>query len=231
MTPPLLRPRAQLALGAAVLATGFAATTAHADAKQPLPAIDFKHGHLRVHGGDAADKVVLRVPASRPDRLEVDLGDDGSSQRRIVLRRIDRITVATAGGADSIRVEDAVTPLQAAVTLDGGDDADTLIGGSAEEFIVGGAGDDAVDGGRGDDVAFLGSGADTFGRDPGEGSDVVRARPARTSSRSAAPPAPRSSSSPRTARGRACSGTSGPSRWTSRASRPRRRARSAAPTR
>ncbi len=69
MTAHVLRRPARLALGAALLATGFAATTAQADAKKPLPAIDFKHGHLRVTGGAAADQVVLRVPAARPNRL------------------------------------------------------------------------------------------------------------------------------------------------------------------
>jgi Ca2+-binding RTX toxin-like protein len=59
------------------------------------------------------------------------------------------------------------------VTLDGGGDADLLHGGRGPETLLGGNGVDVIDGNGGDDIAFLGSGADTFVWDPGDGRDVV----------------------------------------------------------
>lgn len=52
--------------------------------------------------------------------------------------------------------------LSSAVSLDGGDGADTLIGGSGADTLAGGDGSDYIDGGAGDDLLTTGLGNDTL---------------------------------------------------------------------
>jgi Ca2+-binding RTX toxin-like protein len=84
----------------------------------------------------------------------------------------ERLDVLGGSGADQISGVGNLAPLTA-LTLDGGAGDDRVLGGNGADTLLGGSGDDFVDGQQGNDVAFLGSGADTFGWDPGDGNDTV----------------------------------------------------------
>lgn len=85
---------------------------------------------------------------------------------------VESLVVSGFGGADSISAVGNLAALTA-LTLDGGDDADTVRGGNGADLLLGGKGDDLVDGNQGADQAFLGNGEDRFQWDPGDGSDAV----------------------------------------------------------
>ena len=75
-------------------------------------------------------------------------------------------------GADTITAAGNLAPLTA-LTMDGGDGADTLLGGNGADLLIGGTGGDTVDGNQGKDTAQLGDGDDGFVWNPGDGSDIV----------------------------------------------------------
>jgi hypothetical protein len=142
----------------------------------------------------------------------------------------DALTINGRGGKDRI---DA-SGLGAAVlklTADGGTGDDTLLGSRGDDALLGGNDNDAIDGNQGNDTAFMGANDDRFTWDPGDGSDVVRARPATTPWPSTEPTSPRPSTCRPTAGACASSATSRTSRWTSTTSRASPSTRSAAPTR
>jgi RTX calcium-binding nonapeptide repeat (4 copies) len=148
---------------------------------------EIKRGTLDVKGGDRADTVALRLQAGDPNRIELDVGDDGSADLSFASGDVAAIKVKTGDGNDSVRVDDAngaFTGDSRPTTIAGGDGNDSLQGAQAVpgqavpaggqiEKYRGGAGDDTVDGGRGNDTAYLGGGNDTFRWDPGEGNDVI----------------------------------------------------------
>jgi Ca2+-binding RTX toxin-like protein len=139
------------------------------------PRPKLRHGTLIVKGTRGDDGIALRLQAGRPDRLQVDFGDDGTADFTFARSAIDRIAVYGRGGDDAIRIDEAngVFTDTIPTTLDGGDGNDTIAGGSGVEQLRGGRGNDVIDGNKGNDVAFLGAGDDTFVWDPGDGSDVV----------------------------------------------------------
>ena len=131
-------------------------------------------GTLQIVGNQASDKLALRLQNGAPNILQVDVGDDGTSDFSFDRSTFTAINVQGGGGNDEIRIDDvfgsfANTP----VTLDGGSGDDTLIGGDGNDVLIGGPGNDQVTGGRGSDTAELGTGDDTFIWNPGDGSDVV----------------------------------------------------------
>jgi hypothetical protein len=148
---------------------------------------EIKRGTLNVKGGDQADAVALRLQAGDPNRIQIDVGDNGSADFSFAGGDVAAIKVQTGDGNDSVRVDDAnggFTGDSRPTTIAGGDGNDSLQGAQAVpgqavpaggqiEKYRGGAGDDTVDGGRGNDTAYLGGGNDTFRWDPGEGSDVI----------------------------------------------------------
>ena len=175
---------ARTALAAGLLAGGLAASAQAADSPKAAHAHDRAHPPLAVHvehrtlaitGTAGSDKLALRLRAGDPRQLQVDVGDDGSAEFTVPLRRFDRIVVNAEGGNDEVRIDDSngafttTTPTQ--INGQGGDD--TLLGGGGAETLNGGDGNDAVDGNGGADRVTLGSGDDRFVWDPGDGSDVV----------------------------------------------------------
>ena len=126
-------------------------------------------------------------------------------------QRVDTLTVLGSTGPETIKATSSgpvhtVSGLAATVRLaspeqgtmlaldarDGDDTIDAqgitkdklqpiLTGGGGKDFIVGTPGQDTIAGGIGADVAYLGGGLDTFKWLPGDGSDIVEGRPARTS--------------------------------------------------
>ena len=146
-----------------------------------------KRGTLEVKGDDQANAVALRLQANEPNRIQVDVGDNGSADRSFASDDVAAIKVKTGDGNDTVRVDDAnggFTGDSRPTTIAGGDGNDSLQGaqavpgqavppGGQNEKYKGGAGNDTVDGGRGNDTAYLGGGSDTFRWDPGEGSDVI----------------------------------------------------------
>jgi len=145
-----------------------------------------KHGTLDVNGSEGRDAVALRLDAANPNRLQVDVGDDGSADFSFARDRVDAIEIRTGDGRDAARIDDAngaftdTTP----TTISGGDGNDSLEGGQLQiaaenEKYRAGAGDDLVDGGKGNDTAKLGDGRDTFRWDNGEGSDVIEGQDGR----------------------------------------------------
>lgn len=140
-----MRPPTRTALAAGLLAAGLAAT---ADAAQAAPAPKVSNGTLVVRGTAAKDKLALRLQAGKPNKLEIDFGDDGSADFRINRNRVDRIRVKLLRRADQVRIDDG-----------NGAFTDTI--------------PTVLDGGRGNDTGIMGAGDDRFVWDPGDGNDTI----------------------------------------------------------
>ena len=155
--------------------------------------VRFYDGTLAVMGGNRDDRLALGLQAGNPAVLQVDVGDDGSSDFSIPRAEVARISLDGGNGDDSLRIDesngvftdtipttihggngnDRIVGGAGAITLQGDNGDDVLIGGSGVETLIGGNGDDSIDGNKGNDVALLGNGNDTFVWDPGDGSDTV----------------------------------------------------------
>ena len=171
-----------LALGALVVPFSASAKDDKVDGVRA----DVKHGTLEVKSGDRDNKVALRLKADDPNRVQVDVGDDGSADFSFTRGDLDAINVKMGDGNDSARVDDANGAFTDTIptTIAGGDGSDSLEGGQVKvaaenERFKGGDGNDSVDGGKGADTAILGDGNDTFRWDNGEGSDVIEGQDGR----------------------------------------------------
>jgi Ca2+-binding RTX toxin-like protein len=174
--------RLALPATATAIAAALALTAGSAEAKATSRVTaQVKHGTLIVNGSRKDDNIALRVRAATPNRLDIDVGDNGSADIKVRRNAFQRIAVQGNGGRDRIRIDDAEVAFTEATptTLDGGPGADTLLGGRSAETFLGGSGNDFVDANGGNDVAFLGRGDDRFQWDPGDGSDVVEGQQAR----------------------------------------------------
>jgi RTX calcium-binding nonapeptide repeat (4 copies) len=138
-------------------------------------------GTLEITGSGRADTVALRLEAGDPNRIQVDVGDDGAADRSFARDDVVAIKVKMGDGADSARVDDTNGAFTDKIptTLVGGDDDDSLNGGLGAETFRGGEGKDRVTGGRGNDNASLGGGADAFRWDPGDASDEIEGQDGR----------------------------------------------------
>jgi len=163
------------ALAAGLLAGALGLTAAQADASS---AIGLRGKTLVVKGTAASDRLALRLRAGAPDKLEVDVGDNGSADFRIARDKVKRIRVKAGGGDDQVRIDDANGAFTNTIStrIDGQGGDDTLRGGVGAEKLNGDAGADTIDGNGGNDVSNLGAGDDRFVWDPGDGSDVVEGR-------------------------------------------------------
>src|SRR5215216_555855 len=134
-----------------------------------------KHGTLEVTGSRDSDAVALRLKAGDPNRVQVDVGNDGAADFSFQRQIVKRLAVDARAGDDLVRIDETngIFTDTIPTTLDGGGGNDSLAGGSGAERLLGGDGNDSIDGNGGDDVAFLGAGDDTFVWDPGDGSDTV----------------------------------------------------------
>jgi hypothetical protein len=132
-------------------------------------------GTLRVAGSPFADRIALRLDATDPNQLELDVDADGSADDTFDTSRFASIVVDAGRGNDFVQLDTAngafTTPRTTIV--EGGVGDDILLGGSGSELFFGGRGNDFVDGNGGADTAFLGNGNDTFVWDPGDGNDTV----------------------------------------------------------
>ena len=132
---------------------------------------------LVVKGTAASDRLALRLRAGAPDKLEVDVGDNGSADFRIARDRVKRIRVKAGGGDDQVRIDDANGAFTTTIHAHRrAGRARTLRGGLGAERLNGDAGADVIDGNGGNDIANLGAGDDRFVWDPGDGSDTVEGR-------------------------------------------------------
>jgi hypothetical protein len=134
-----------------------------------------KYGVLTVRGTKASDKLALRLQASEPGILQIDVGDDGSADFNFERSKIAKISVNARSGSDLVRIDESTGVFTDTIptTIEGGDGNDTIAGGKGIETLLGGRGNDSIDGNGGNDLALLGAGDDTFVWDPGDGSDVV----------------------------------------------------------
>jgi hypothetical protein len=132
-------------------------------------------GTLRVAGSPFADRIALRLDATDPNRLELDVDADGSADDTFDTNRFASIVVDAGRGNDFVQLDTANGAFTTArpTIVEGGVGDDILLGGSGNELFFGGRGNDFVDGNGGADTAFLGSGSDTFVWDPGDGNDTV----------------------------------------------------------
>jgi RTX calcium-binding nonapeptide repeat (4 copies) len=174
----LTRLRGSRAVRRAASAAAVATAVAVASAILAGPgnaATSVQHGVLTVNGTNASDKIALRLKAGDLGVLQVDVGDDGSSNFNLKRKRIARIVVGGRAGNDSIRIDESNGTFTDTIptVLSGGDGNDTIAGGTGAERLLGGDGKDSIDGNKGNDVGVLGAGNDTFIWDPGDGSDVV----------------------------------------------------------
>jgi RTX calcium-binding nonapeptide repeat (4 copies) len=134
-----------------------------------------KHGVLSINGTQANDNIAVRLQAGDPGVLQVDVGEDGSSDFSFKRDRIDAISIDAREGDDLVRIDDANGAFTDTIptTIGGGDGNDVLLGGAGNETFLGGDGNETVDGNGGNDAASLGAGDDTFVWDPGDGSDTI----------------------------------------------------------
>ena len=137
-------------------------------------------GHVKkrvatVVGTPNADTIVLRLKAGNPNKIQVDVGNNGSADWQFNRHQVRQIVVLARGGNDFVLIDEAngVFTDTEATALYGEAGNDDLRGGSGAELLLGGSENDAVDGNRGNDIALLGSGDDSFTWDPGDGSDLV----------------------------------------------------------
>jgi hypothetical protein len=132
-------------------------------------------GTLRVAGSPFADRIALRLSATDPSQLQVDIDADRSADETFDINSFASIVVDAGRGDDFVLLDTANGAFTTArpTIVEGGSGDDTLLGGSGNELFFGGRGNDFVDGNGGADTAFLGSGDDTFAWDPGDGSDTV----------------------------------------------------------
>jgi RTX calcium-binding nonapeptide repeat (4 copies) len=132
-------------------------------------------GTLRVTGSPFADRIALRLSATDPSQLQLDVNADGSADQTFDINSFASIVVDAGRGNDFVLLDTANGAFTTArpTIVDGGSGDDTLLGGSGNELFFGGSGNDFVDGNGGADRAFLGTGNDTFVWDPGDGSDTV----------------------------------------------------------
>ncbi|HEX6620872.1 MAG TPA: calcium-binding protein [Solirubrobacteraceae bacterium] len=162
-------------LAAGLVAGVLGLTAAQADA---APAIGLKGHTLLVKGTAGNDRLALRLHAGAPDKIDVDVGDNGSADLVVSRNKVDRIRVKGGRGNDQIRIDDAngafTTTIPTRIDGQGGNDA--IRGGAGAERLNGDGGSDTIDGNGGNDVADLGAGDDRFIWDPGDGSDTVEGR-------------------------------------------------------
>ncbi len=157
-------------------ATSLAALTAAiaVPAVSAAPAVRAKvvDGTLRVTGSPFADRIALRLSATDPTQLHVDIDADGSADATFDTARFGSI-FCPGGTRQRLRPprhrQRRLHDRQADDRVRGRGD-DILLGGSGNETFFGGRGNDFVDGNGGADAVFLGSGDDTFVWDPGDGS-------------------------------------------------------------
>ena len=168
-----MRPLHRHALAAGLLLAGL--TTAADPASAAPSARVNANGTLVLTGTAARDDVTLRVRSDRPNRLEVDLGDDGSADLEFAKRDFDRIRVRARGGNDRVRIDDSEVQFTTDVPtlLEGERGNDRLTGGAGRERLLGGRGKDIVDGNGGNDRIGLGAGRDRVRWAPGDGNDRV----------------------------------------------------------
>src|SRR4051794_34484350 len=133
-------------------------------------------GTLIVSGTPSANRIALRLSRSLPRRLQVDFGDNGTTDRSFTLGSFVAIDVEGGAGNDRIRIDNRNGSFTKSkrTRINGGSGNDTLIGGDGSETLIGGDGNDVVDGNGGADTVSLGNGDDTLDWDAGDGSDVVR---------------------------------------------------------
>jgi hypothetical protein len=148
-----------------------------AKAKHKKPKVK---GHVKkrvatVIGTPNGETIVLRLKAGNPNKIQVDVGNNGSADWQFNRHQVRQIVVLARGGNDFVLIDEAngIFTDTEATLLFGEAGNDDLRGGSGAELLVGGSENDAVDGNRGNDIALLGSGDDSFTWDPGDGSDVV----------------------------------------------------------
>jgi len=167
---------ARRALALSVLAGGLLAVSFALGTVQALAAYTGKvqNGTLELTGDGASDKLALRLDGAAPNTLQVDVGEDGTTDLSFDRTTFTAIDVAAGAGDDEIRIDrSGGTFTDETVTMNGGAGNDTLIGGDGADILIGGTGDDHLDGNIGADQAQLGAGDDHFQWDPGDGSDVV----------------------------------------------------------
>jgi Ca2+-binding RTX toxin-like protein len=133
-----------------------------------------KNGTLTVKGGNAAEKITLRLGA--PGRLVVDVGDNGSADFTFRRSAFTRIVVNAGAGGDRLRISESngVFTNTEATTLNGQAGNDVVLGGSRAEVLRGGTENDTIDGNRGIDDVGMGAGNDSFVWNAGDGADEIR---------------------------------------------------------
>ena len=106
-------------------------------AKKPKVKASIQRGQLNVQGTAGNDRIVLRLKAGDPSRLQVDVGGNGSAEFTFKRSRFNRIVVHAGSGSDALAVDESygVFVNTEATTLfgDGGSDLVTGKGSNAAE--------------------------------------------------------------------------------------------------
>jgi hypothetical protein len=135
---------------AAVVAFALPAGVAAKPAKKFGVSAQVKKKTLQVKGSGKANEVALRLKSAKT--LEVDVKDNGKADFRFKLKKIKKITVATKGGDDVVRLDDSRGAFleKEATTVKGGPGSDVVrhsFGDSGNQIAV--TVDGAIDGATG----------------------------------------------------------------------------------
>ncbi len=112
---------------------------------------------LFINGTSGQDRIALRLATGDPTTVQVDFGDNGSSDQSFSRASFSQVSVTLGAGDDEFRVDAAFdTP----VIVNGGSGDDTITGGAGNDILLGGAGNDTISGGDGNDLIFGDAGND-----------------------------------------------------------------------
>jgi Ca2+-binding RTX toxin-like protein len=128
---------------------------------------------LAVNGSGAADQIFLTgfATAATDDEDPIAILVNGQAESGGIIN-VESVVVSGAAGDDQINAGSLLLSA-AALSISGGDGADSIVGSQGADTINGGAGNDLIDGSRGNDVLLGGGGTDSFQWNPGDASDTV----------------------------------------------------------
>jgi Ca2+-binding RTX toxin-like protein len=174
-----------LAVGTAMIGT-VALTAAPAHAAPASVTVTFNAGVLTITGDAVANSLTVgQTPAH-----VITLNGTPVLAGTVTRANVQRVHMDGGAGNDTLRLDetngamppgdflggdgnDTLGGGSSADTLDGGPGVDTFVGNGGDDHILGGPGNDKAIGGPGNDTVSLGTDADRFTWNPGDGDDHV----------------------------------------------------------
>src|SRR5438094_5713838 len=148
-------------------------------ARRVLLSAEVVNSILQIVGGEGDDRISVTADPTFVNVLDV---DDNGTLHRFALAAVGRISIATLGGNDQVRIDASLDPMRYRSYIDVGAGDDAVTAGAGRDVIIGGDGNDKlrggddggrIDGGAGRDSIFGGNGVDWIVG--GSSNDVIRA--------------------------------------------------------